>query len=70
MRALTFVLALITPTFAHGQSGMTPIGHNQPQEPSDAHTSGVDRCGDHAMGFLKKHPLITFGSCPMVGQSR
>ena len=51
MRALTFVLALIVPTFANGQSATTPTGHKQPQEPADAHASGVDTRGDHAMGF-------------------
>ena len=65
-----FVLALVMSAFVNGQSATAPTSHEQRQEPSDAHASGVDMRGDHAMGFLTKHPLITFGSCPMAAQSR
>jgi DNA-binding transcriptional MerR regulator len=51
MRALIFALALILPTFANGQSATTLTGHEQPQGTSDAHASGVDTRGNHAMGF-------------------
>jgi hypothetical protein len=37
--------------FANGQSATAPTSHEQRQEPSDAHASGVDMRGDHAMGF-------------------
>jgi hypothetical protein len=67
MRALTFVLALTIPTFANAQSGVTPIGHNQPQEPSDAHASGVDMRGEHAMGFSHETSTHHFRLLPDGG---
>jgi hypothetical protein len=52
MRVSFFVLALVMSAFANGQSATTPTSHEQRQEPSgDAHASGVDMRGDHAMGF-------------------
>jgi hypothetical protein len=70
MRALIIILALIMPTFANGQSATTPIGHEQPQETlMPTHRASI-RVGTMQWGFLTKHPLITFGSCLMAGQSR
>jgi hypothetical protein len=54
MRSLIFVLALMMPTFANGQSAKTPLSHEQSQEQADPHPSGVDTRGDHAMGFSHK----------------
>src|SRR5260370_32426784 len=51
MRVSFFVPALVMSAFANGQSATTPTSHEQRQEPSDAHASGVDMRGDHAMGF-------------------
>jgi hypothetical protein len=51
MRGSIFVVALVMSAFAHGQSATTPTSHEQRQEPSGAHASGVDMRGDHAMGF-------------------
>jgi hypothetical protein len=51
MRVSFFVLALAMSAFANGQSAATPTNHEQRQEPSDVHASGVDTRGDHAMGF-------------------
>jgi hypothetical protein len=67
MRALVFVLALILPTFANGQSATTLTGHKQPQESSDAHASGVDRRGDHAMGFSHETSTHRFRLLPDGG---
>jgi hypothetical protein len=67
MRALIFVLALIMPTFANGQSAKTPTGHEQPQQISDAHASGVDTRGDHAMGFSHETSTHRFRLLPDGG---
>jgi hypothetical protein len=67
MRALIIILALIIPTFANGQSATTPIGPEQPQETSDAHTSVVDTRGDHAMGFSHETSTHHFRLLPDGG---
>jgi hypothetical protein len=67
MRTLVFVLALIMPTFANGQSATTPTGHKQPQESSDANASGVDTRGDHVMGFSHETSTHHFRLLPDGG---
>jgi hypothetical protein len=66
MRAIVFVLALILPAFANGQSA-APNGHQQPQEASDPHASGVDTRGDHAMGFSHETSTHHFRLLPDGG---
>jgi hypothetical protein len=66
MRAIVFVLALILPVFATGQSA-TSIGRQQPQKSSDPHASGVDTRGDHAMGFSHETSTHHFRLLPDGG---